>query len=81
MCQNNEATAAPLSTDDKLRRAVDRIERIDFLIMAAGEMHATHCGARDPHSRQIAAAFSMLEDEIVNLRHFLYGEALLPPTL
>lgn len=81
MYRNNEASGEPLSAGYKLRNAIDRIERIDFLISGAGEMHVNRGNASGSYGRQIAA-FSMLEDEIINLRHIFYGfygETLSPP--
>lgn len=78
---SNETSPALLSAEYKLNNAIERIERIDFLISAAGDANANARRGKpvDAFDRQVTAALAILEDEIVNLRVFLYGETLSPP--
>jgi len=61
----------------KIENAIRPIDRIDFLLDAAGECYRRRETHKD-YANYVAIAFDMLEDEIVGLRMVLYGEDLAP---
>ena len=61
----------------KIEDAIRPIERIDFLLEAAGECYRRRETHKD-YANYVAIAFDMLEDEMVGLRMMLYGEDLAP---
>lgn len=65
------------SSAAKIENAIGPIERIDFLLEAAGECYRRREVHKD-YANYVAIAFDMLEDEMVGLRMMLYGEDLAP---